>query len=368
MIRSGLILSFLFFTLTITAQEQSVLSLDSVVSNFVQHFRQTPQEKIYLQTDKPYYISGEKIWFRVHLTDACLHYPVQMDKYVYTELINPSDSVVIRLKVRRENNIFQGHITLPEDLPEGNYRIRAYTNYMRNAGEDYFFTKYVFVGTPQTTFVQTAGQSDFEGKKGKKVPQSAFDVSFFPEGGYLVPDVPCKMAFKAIQSDGLHANITGKVFDSDNNFIGELASSHLGMGLCIFVPVQGKTYYAVCENEKGDSKRFELPLPQKKACVLEASWVRGKLWISAKQDTVNCRDDLFLIAHVRGRICYATQWNPGRKHVSIEKEGLPSGVMHILLINSSLKPVSERLVFVDNMEDIALSNFKTDRPDYGKEI
>ena len=437
--KSYLIFSLLIFAFTAAAQEQPGLSPDSAIFNFGNRMNRLPQEKIYLQTDKPYYISGEKVWFRIHLTDARLHYPVQVDKYVYTELINPLDSVVVRLKVRRENDIFQGHITLPEDLPEGNYKLRAYTNYMRNAGEDYFFTKQIFTGTPQSAFIRTISQFDFEGNKkvtanirfvdvkqntlylpekltvklnnerekvikpdkegtfrfdfnllpdarrrviyakieynGKlfeqyisvPYPEDAFNVSFFPEGGYLVPDMACKTAFKALQPGGLHVNVTGKIFDNNDNYITELGPSHAGMGLCMFVPDRRKTYYAVCENEKGYAKRFELPLPQEKVYALSTNWIREKLWISVKQDTANNNNEiLYLIAHVRGKICYAGDWNPAREYISIGKENFPAGVMHILLLNSSLKPVSERLVFVDNAADIALSNFKTEKTEYGK--
>ena len=430
---------FGFLALTAIVEAQSVSLLDSAVINFVKYIKQFPQEKIYLQTDKPYYISGEKIWFRAHLVDAHGHCPVQADQYVYTELISPLDSVMIRLKVRWENGIFQGHITLPDDLPEGNYKIRAYTNYMRNAGEDYYFTKYVFVGAPQSAFIQTVSEFNFEGnrrvsavirfieskqnelyipeqltiqinKERERIirpnkdgafqidlnlplnsrhriiyaafeyerrlyeqyisipfPDDVFDVSFFPEGGYIIPDVGGKIAFKALQPNGAHVNITGVVFDNDDYPVADLITSHLGMGLCMFVPVEGKTYYAVCENEKGYSKRFDLPLPQKKASIIEANWVREQLYVSVKKNTAADNDTLYLLAHVRGRICYVGEWDWNKEYLSMNKKDLPSGVMHILLLNSSLKPVSERLVFIDNTEEeIVLSDLTTDKPAYEK--
>jgi len=49
-------------------QEDAVL--DSVVNNIIKQLLIFPQEKVYLQTDKPYYITGEKIFFRAFLLDA----------------------------------------------------------------------------------------------------------------------------------------------------------------------------------------------------------------------------------------------------------------------------------------------------------
>ena len=44
------------------------------------------QERIYLQTDKPYYTAGDTVWFRAHLVDAETYEPVSRSRFVYIEL------------------------------------------------------------------------------------------------------------------------------------------------------------------------------------------------------------------------------------------------------------------------------------------
>ena len=141
-------------------QEDSVL--DNAVTNIVKQLLVFPHEKVYLHTDKPYYITGEKIFFRAFLLDAFSNIPtIDQSRYVYVELINPVDSVVKRLKIRPdEDNLFHGAISLPEELTQGVYKIRAYTQYMRNQGESSFFSKYVRISDPQILSVQT--QTDFQ--------------------------------------------------------------------------------------------------------------------------------------------------------------------------------------------------------------
>lgn len=435
--KSIFILLNLLFFVTLSAQEQQPSLLDTIVSDFHKYISLAPQQKIYLQTDKPYYISGEKAWFRLHLTEAHFHRPVTLDRYAYVELINPLDSIVLRLKVRQEDKAFQGHISLPEDLPEGYYKVRAYTSYMRNVGEDYFFTKYIYVGVPQSSFIQTNATFNFDGNKKVSVeihfrdlensipfmpekltlrlnkerrktikadnenifrysfslppdtryrilyaeieydnklysqyisipfPEDDFDVSFFPEGGYLLSGVPGKVAFKSTQPNGLHSGVTGKVYDNDEKLITLLSQTHSGMGLFAIVPEPGKTYYAVCENERGVSRRFELPVPKDNICALEANWINDRLWISVKTNRPeNPEDVYYLLAHIRGEVCYASVWNRSAKPVSIDKGDLSSGVMHILLLNSELKPVSERLVFIRNEDDIARTKVEMAKPAY----
>ncbi|MDR2038497.1 MAG: carboxypeptidase-like regulatory domain-containing protein, partial [Bacteroidales bacterium] len=107
-----------------------------------------PQEKIYLQTDKPYYVTGERIWFRAHVMDAATHVPSFSLGSVFVELFDARDSVVSRIKTGPANDLYSGYLHIPEDLPEGDYVIRAYTDGMRDLDEDYFFMKSIRIGGP----------------------------------------------------------------------------------------------------------------------------------------------------------------------------------------------------------------------------
>lgn len=76
-------------------QAQEV-SNDSIQNLFLEQISIYPQEKIYVQTDKSSYVSGETIWLRVHLVDALLLKQANASRYVYVELINPLANVVSR--------------------------------------------------------------------------------------------------------------------------------------------------------------------------------------------------------------------------------------------------------------------------------
>ena len=160
-IRKKIILT-LFLTVymaTLYGQENAVL--DSAVNNITKQLLVFPQEKIYLHTDKPYYITGEKIFFRAFLLNALSNKETSPSRYIYVELINPADSIVQRIKIRRDSTyLFYGAIPLSEELPQGVYKIRAYTQYMYNQGESSFFANYVRISDPQILSIQT--QTDFQ--------------------------------------------------------------------------------------------------------------------------------------------------------------------------------------------------------------
>lgn len=135
----------IIFLLSTDIQAQDV-SNDSIQNLFLEQISLYPQEKIYVHTDKSSYISGETIWLRVHLVDALLLKQANASRYVYVELINPLADVVNRVMLRADSmGYFYGNVALDETLPEGNYTLRAYTRFMQNQGEEYFFRKSVYV-------------------------------------------------------------------------------------------------------------------------------------------------------------------------------------------------------------------------------
>ena len=44
------------------------------------------QERICIQTDKPYYVPGDTVWLRAHLMEADTNIPFSRSRFVYVEL------------------------------------------------------------------------------------------------------------------------------------------------------------------------------------------------------------------------------------------------------------------------------------------
>ena len=142
-------------------------TLIRVAQRFDRQLDLFPQEKIHLQTDKPYYIAGERIWFRAHVVDAATHVPSFSASSVFVELFDARDSVVCRVKTGIGNDLYSGYINIPEDVPEGNYTLRAWTKRMRNLDEDYFYLKNIRIGNPLNCIVHA--QPEFEFLTDKKI-------------------------------------------------------------------------------------------------------------------------------------------------------------------------------------------------------
>lgn len=369
-----------------------------------------PQEKIHVMTDKPYYITGDTIWLRAFVVDALTHKTVDASKFVYVELISPMNTVDMRIKIKERDGVFKGYIPLdPTRIAEGEYTLSAYTMFMQNQGEQYFFKKKVKITSSfaikrkiETEFEWKNQGKDNEslkinlryidtetnepcpyksfsyilpngeitdwqggnrnlsieidhknlrdgvvfvqyGNYGKYItfPASSittFDVSFYPEGGYLVPGCNNRMTFKAMDSNGKSIDITGDIVDNSGNKVTSINTSHDGMGITTFSPQSGMTYKAVCrENELGE-KTFDLPQVRSDATVLQVTQENNTVRIEAKGSH---QSTAMIALQQRGRLL-AT----GQESIAINSDTLPAGVVQALLINENGRMLSERLFFV----------------------
>lgn len=215
----------IFFTLciNITAQNNIVLNIDSINNRIISQLTLFPQEKIYVQTDKSQYISGEKIWFRIHLVDAAFHQQVIVSKYAYVELINPLDSIVSRIKTKIDDNgIHSGYLHLAEDFPAGEYTLQAYTHYMNNLDKDYFFKKKIHINDPSLSSIQPHISFEYESENKVKAKISFYDNTgdtlFIPENIKISLNnrILRKLKFNEEKTSITYINLDKK---SDNNII-----------------------------------------------------------------------------------------------------------------------------------------------------
>lgn len=129
---------------------------ETLLKKLTDYNEENPQEKVHLHLDKPYYAIGDNIWFKAYVTDNSTNQLSKISNILYVDLINENDSVKRQLKLPLESGLSWGDFKLTDTLPEGNYRIRAYTQWMRNAGPDFFYDKTIKIGNAWSNKVLTS--------------------------------------------------------------------------------------------------------------------------------------------------------------------------------------------------------------------
>lgn len=197
-------------------------------------------------------------------------------------------------------------------------------------------------------------------------PHGDYEVSFFPEGGNMPAGTACAIVFKALTSGGLPEKITGEIRDSAGNVYALLETVHDGMGKFYLAADESLKYYAVCINDKGLEKRFELPPARRGVYSLETESAGDTLFFSVLHSTdISGLQGLSFVLHTRGIVHYAEQWDSNYNTVSFDRRDFPSGILQAILFDAEMNPLSERLVFC-NGHDQAKAVFATDRQNYEK--
>ncbi len=105
-------------------------------------------EKPYLQFDKPYYATGDTLWFKAYLLKASYLTPSSKSIFLYIDIANDSNKVVKQYYFRAQSGSCWGNIALNDiEFPPGTYTLRAYTNWMRNWGDESFFYRRFYISS-----------------------------------------------------------------------------------------------------------------------------------------------------------------------------------------------------------------------------
>jgi hypothetical protein len=124
--------------------DQLPIDYKPITGNVEDAYSQTLEkfyEKIYVQTDKPYYYPGEAMWFKGYINYKEPAWRDSLSRVVYVELINPKKEITLTKTLKIDSGLFNNDFILPDTLKAGTYYLRAYTNLNRNFGDSNFFVK-----------------------------------------------------------------------------------------------------------------------------------------------------------------------------------------------------------------------------------
>lgn len=150
------------------AQTKSRDGIHGIINRVTEFADSSAREKIYLQTDKPFYATNDTMWFKIYLFNAAFLTAAPKSGIAYVEIANEENKVVKRMMVSLFFGLSWGDILLKEkEFPQGSYAIRAYTNWMRNFDEHYIFEKQFYISSPGETDLLFKSSLDVDQEAGK---------------------------------------------------------------------------------------------------------------------------------------------------------------------------------------------------------
>ncbi|MBR1807764.1 MAG: TonB-dependent receptor plug domain-containing protein [Paludibacteraceae bacterium] len=319
--RHLLLTILLSVSLALAAQDSAFVRINRQVQLF-------PQEKTHIHTDAADYYPADRIWLKVYLVDATSHKPLHYAPHVYAELLSPDASILRRVKIARRDSIFAGYIDIPEDAPAGKYALRAYTRYMTNTPE---------LTGRQLIYIHSPRKAD--------EPQAeSFICRLFPEAGNLIAKAENLVAYEVRTPSGQYArNVNLWLTDETGGTVLQLDST-AGIGTFSFTPKAGVRYNVSCKADGSRTEPATMRCP-KKSIGMHA--VTAGDSVSVTINTYRYSEPVYLIAHSHALPFLMKPVAAGTTE-RFHLDSLPEGVVAFMLVNSRLRVLCQRLVYVPN--------------------
>jgi hypothetical protein len=312
------------------------------------------EEKIFVHTDKDFYLAGEILWLKLYIVDAAFHRPLDLSKLAYVEILSPEQRPVLQARIPLTDGLGNGSFHLPFSIHSGNYILRAYTNWMKNAGPEAFYEKTITIFNSLRNTDPKDSLSTLTNVTPATAPTATtspdYDIQFFPEGGNLVKGLPSRVAFRIADRSGKGVPSKGFILGQAGDTLARFQTLLFGMGQFNFTPSATDPYRAVLEPEDHPLVTRDLPPAEEKGYTLEMTDAGdGRLFVSVRTPVPVPKEDSIvrMLVHTRHSMTRLDKENisTGEARFTIEKTMLDDGINIFTILNAKSTPVAERLWF-----------------------
>lgn len=116
--------------------------------DFNLNLNEFPQEKVYVHFNTTFLVAGESLFYKIYCLNADTNKLSNLSKIAYVELINSDRNTIFKHKIILKSGLGKGDFFIKASIPSGNYKLIAYTQWMRNKGETTFFQNDVTIINP----------------------------------------------------------------------------------------------------------------------------------------------------------------------------------------------------------------------------
>ncbi|GAA4803115.1 hypothetical protein [Litoribaculum gwangyangense] len=322
---------------TIDAQEQTSENIIALFDKYSSPYR----EVVYCHLNKSTYAKGEMIGFSCYVFDKKLKVPSQITKNLYCIITDQNDKV-IKSKLLRVDNGFTNNVFNVDDLfLSGNYKLKAYTNWMKNFDERNIFVESFKVINPELDSINK-----------KVVSDSSIDVQFLPEGGHFVDLVKTNVGVVVKNSEGFGIpNLIGNVYNCSGKFITTFSTNSLGISKFLLFPKIGECY-TVRINYLNEQSEYIINEIEAKGISIQVNKNNSKgrliLQFRTNERTLNdIKEQPFKLTIHNGAKLKGVNisFNETNLVKIIDYKDLFSGINIFTLFDSKNRPILERMVF-----------------------
>ncbi len=346
------ILSFLLIMISENAFNSTILLNEKSTVLSANKFDLGITQKIFLQTNKSSYTSGDVIWLKGYLVNSSTHLPDTSSANIYLELWNVHGKMVKELIISPSSGFFLASMPLEPDFPDGNYFLVAYTDAMLNSNARFSFNQPIYIHNPE--FANRIDNSTRKANRNfnrelEKLRQQII-VNFYPEGGYLFAGKPQRVAIEITDGTGRGIVTNGNIKHENGTTLVPFTTNQSGLAMVEFIPEASITYIA--ETNLPKIRSVHLPPVKPSGYSIRAELFENDLYIGIDKVPASETPVMINISGItRSQRSFFLE-NVEIKDTELLKiplHLLPTGITRILVTeHGNENSAAERWVFINN--------------------
>jgi hypothetical protein len=111
-------------------------------------YKNISQEKIFVHQNTTFLLTGEYLYYKVYCINANSNSLSDISKIAYVELVGTDKISIFKHKIKLNDGLGQGDFLISAKIPSGNYKLIAYTQWMKNSQQNQFFQSDISIINP----------------------------------------------------------------------------------------------------------------------------------------------------------------------------------------------------------------------------
>ncbi len=302
-------------------------------------------EKVFVKLDNCVYSSGEFLYYTAFIVDASsLKKEIQSSK-IYFELLNHQGKRYLIWKADATSGFSAGKMKLPDSISTGIYVLRAYTNWMRNFGQEFYYktnilitklsdepTNYLNVNYPYST-----------------VPDN---IEVVVDGNHLIANEECTIGIRCNKLSPDLQITEGKLVNQYDSMITFFRTDAYGLAQIRFTPRINDVYSLII-----DGKKINLPVPTESGLKVHIAKSNKGIDVSLRNiKNGYAYNHMRFIAYVRGKtIIDSVIFLNNSSLINLPENCLSTGIIYFKILNNYSETVYEKLFYYSSEKSNTIS-------------
>lgn len=354
----------------------SALFVSPIEKYLVSQQKYRSSDQLFVHTDRNRYAPGDTIHFQAYIRNRYTGIFESNSVAFYAILFNDRQKMIDSSRFRIDKYTSSGWLKIPSTAETGKYRLVAFTGNMQNFDPADAFQLDLSVRSvisdtigsqPRLQIITESDSTTQSVKKILNVPfeDQNFELRFLPESGTFVEGLVQRVGFNATDFKGEPVYIEGLLKDSKGAILDTIKSGTYGPGQFFCTPYPGMFVELI--KGSGNEKIRPLPAPVKTGITLSVKPVNERSFAIEIQSTGYSGDTVTVSGVMNTNIVFTEEVKLNQKQrIVVETDQLPSGLVQITLFNNNLRPLAERMFYV-NADKHLKFDIKTERDSYGQE-